>query len=129
MKALLISCLLFLTGPDQFPGPVTGKNPAAIAERTYHKVLLIKWKPGVKGDEIKELLAVWSKMTQKIKGFESAEFTSLEPGEFDIAIELTFHSETAHQAYLDHPDHQELKNKAPGFIQKFAEYIFYKNKP
>jgi hypothetical protein len=89
-------------------------------------VLLFKWKPGVDSSQIAKISNLWLDMTVQVPGFDHFELNRLESQEYDHAAMLIFASNDAHEAYLNHKNHQCIREEGSRMVDKFMEFNYWK---
>lgn len=86
---------------------------ASHTRRTLRHVVLFKFKPEIKADQIAEITSAFEMLPKKIEGVESLEWGTDNSPEglargFTHCFLITFRDEAARAAYLPHPEHQKF---------------------
>ena len=119
-KISVIVCLLILfLSISWAANSQTKGNDAPVLKR----VMLMKYKPEVKEEAIKEVRDLFCGLPKKVPGMLSAEWGTdsdfSREKVYTYCITLTFESLEARKEYEQHPDHQKLAETGPDMVENF----------
>ncbi len=98
-----------------------------IQDRFLYHNLLFKWKDSINPVMKDEMLELLEGIPEKIEGFETIEFKTLEQGEgeFDLLVIQKYTSREAEEIYQTHPDHLKAKTYGQELIAKMSKFDYW----
>jgi len=94
-------------------------------DQTLHHVLLLKWKPGVSPEQVREVKEVLAGLTSKVDGFTACDIIEITAGDYDHVAILKFKSDAAMSEYQAHEDHQKLESEGPRLLESVLEFDYW----
>ena len=128
MKVVVfLSLLATLNIGCQNSNPPSETKIHAVHNQYFYHNLLIKWKDSIDTEMKAEMLDLLKGIPEKIEGFETIEFKTLEKGEkeFDLLVIQKYSSREAEEIYQTHPDHLKAKTYGVELIAKMAKFDYW----